>query len=164
MAWSGSGTSGTISDTGEYVFGIGSSTLVLNGVGVNQRLEFDLEMPDTYKTAGGVGQHFRVHLSNASVHWWSPYEGRTGVRGGPSDLRAPGYVSVVTDYPSNLSGHYMLEFYQRSLIVSAPGVAPVTIPLANEPDVTKNSVSFFADSIRDGYVSLDNIKVSRIGF
>ena len=164
MTWSGSGTSGTVSDTGKYVFAVGSSTLVLNNVGVNQRLEFDLEMPDSYKAAGGVGQYFRVHLSNASVLWPSPYEGRTTIKGGPSDLRAPGYVSVVSDYPSKLSGHYMLEFYQRSLIVSAPGVAPVTIPLPNEPDVTKKSVSFVADSIRDGYVSLDNIKVSRIGF
>ena len=164
MTWSGSGTSGTVSDTGKYVFAVGSSTLVLNNVGVNQRLEFDLEMPDSYKSAGGVGQYFRVHLSNASVLWLSPYEGRTTIKGGPSDLRAPGYVSVVSDYPSKLSGHYMLEFYQRSLIVSAPGVAPVTIPLPNEPDVTKKSVSFVADSIRDGYVSLDNIKVSRIGF
>ena len=164
MTWSGSGTSGTVSDTGKYVFAVGSSTLVLNNVGVNQRLEFDLEMPDSYKSAGGVGQYFRVHLSNASVLWPSPYEGRTTIKGGPSDLRAPGYVSVVSDYPSKLSGHYMLEFYQRSLIVSAPGIAPVTIPLPNEPDVTKKSVSFVADSIRDGYVSLDNIKVSRIGF
>lgn len=164
MTWSGSGTSGTISDTGKYVFAVGSSTLSLNNVGVNQRLEFDLEMPDTYKSAGGVGQYFRISLSNASIFWMHPYEGRSTVKGGPLDLRAPGYVSVVSDYPSRLSGHYMLEFYQRSLIISAPGVAPVTIPLPSDPDPTKKSISFIADSIRDGYVSLDNIKVSRIGF
>lgn len=164
MTWSGSGTSGTISETGAYVFAVGTSTLSLNGVGVNQRLEFDLSMPDTYKSSGGVGQHFRISLSNASILWMHPYEGRSTVKGGPLGLRAPGHVSVVSDYPSRLSGHYMLEFYQRSLIISAPGVAPVTIPLPSDPDPTKTSISFIADSIRDGYVSLDNIKVSRIGF
>ena len=145
-------------------------TVVLQGVGVNQRIEFDITA-NTLQKVNTAGYTFftlgSVDGTNAGIHGLARlalgghYQGthhrrvEWGVDGklGSKDLPA------VADFV----GHYVFEMFDSSLIVTVPGVAPVTVPFTRDTRYA-SWPSVALESNTTHQLTVDNIKVSRIGF
>lgn len=138
----------------------------IKGVGFNQKAEFDLTFSSDATWTGGL--HF--HLAGDSVLGGS---GRLLI-GGPYERRHPVQVGTHGNYQviarkgiGELSGHYSLEIFENSMIVSIPGMAPVTIPRARTYSPVHTWFSVEADrgpNGSNGSFTIDNLKLSTIGF
>ena len=143
----------------------------LEGVGVNQRVEFDATISSDIAWPAGTGSGFTFALAGgeAIFNMGTIYEGRINMGAG-ADSRSLTEISRLT--PSGASGHYAVELLRDSISVSVPGMAPVTIPVARASAPEKTSFYIAspgytgtnADSGMRGTVTIDNLKISKIGF
>ena len=138
----------------------------IKGVGFNQKAEFDLTFSSDAHWTGNVSFHLAGDTAlggSGRLNIVAPYEGRYGVQVG-----VPGaYQEIAKKRIGELSGHYSLEIFENSMIVSIPGMAPVTVPRARtySPVHTWFSVEVSRGPYgSSGSFTIDNLKLSTIGF
>lgn len=141
----------------------------IRGIGFNQKAEFDLTFSSdaTWGTSANEGVLFRlagagVLESTGRLYLAGPYEGRFPVRVGASGASQ----EIAKKTIGELSGHYSVEIFESSMIVSIPGMAPVTVPVARtyNPLATWFSVEANRGAPGKGSFTIDNLKLSTIGF
>ena len=141
----------------------------IKGVGFNQKAEFDLTFSSDAKWRSSQGDGVLFHLAGDSViagsgrlYIGGPYEGRFTVHVGTHG----NYQVIARKEIGELSGHYSAEIFENSMIVSIPGMAPVTVPRARtyNPLATWFSVEANQGAGGKGSFTIDNLKLSTIGF
>ena len=142
----------------------------IKGVGFNQKAEFDLTFSSDATWGAAAGEGVLFHLAGGSaiggsgrLYLKGPYQGAFGVQVGVHGA----YQEIAKKTIGELSGHYSLEVFENSMIVSIPGAAPVTVPLARTYDPL--STGFSVETNRGGTggkgsFTIDNLKLSTIGF
>lgn len=142
----------------------------IKGVGFNQKAEFDLTFSSDATWGAAAGEGVLFHLAGNSAIGGS---GRLFI-GGPYGGRFPvrvdngvAYQEIANKQIGELSGHYSLEVFENSTIVSIPGMAPVTVSRArtHNPLATWFSVEVNRGGTGGkGSFTIDNLKLSTIGF
>ena len=151
--------------------GAGSRAAVgILGVGVNQRVEFDLTFSADAKWSYNSADGLLFHLAGApsglggggSLLIPSPQGTTTSCRiWGPSKTTKFTFPAVPS---GQLSGHYVLELFEKSAIFALPRVAPVTIDLDRVAVADANTFSIESAASLTGSAMIDNLKISTIGF
>ena len=158
--------------------GIDRAAPAVKGIGQNQRVEFDMTLsPDTTFPAGrGSGLWFNLAGNGplngqARVNIEAPYQGNFGVGVYGTNDGKPGGDMLLKQKlgaysPGQLSGRYVFELFDKSLIVTIPGMAPVTVPIDRVADSTCTWFNFDmpGGTAPRGIVTYDNFKFSKIGF
>ena len=158
--------------------GIDRSAPAVKGIGQNQRVEFDMTLsPDiTFPAGRGSGLWFNLAGNGplngqARVNIEAPYQGNFGVAVYGTNDGKPGGDMLLKQKlgaysPGQLSGRYVFELFDKSLIVTIPGMAPVTVPVDRVADGTCTWFNFDmpGGTAPRGIVTYDNFKFSKIGF
>ena len=139
----------------------------IKGVGFNQRVEFDLNFSSdamwTSNSTDGLFFHLAgdAPINGHGLFLGGPYQGRFIIKAG---LAHNNSTELARKTISEMSGHYSVEVFENSVIASIPGMAPVTVPISRANDATKTNFGIQMTNGTAGYATLDNLKVSRIGF
>jgi len=143
----------------------GRAAVGVKGVGFNQKVEFDLTLSSDAMWGGNSGDGLHFHLATNGPL------GGTGrfslIRGGAERVSfTPSLTGMTLPKRSaaEVNGHYSLEIFESSLIVSVPGMAPATSPITRTFDATKTGFSIEVSGGTAGTATLDNLKLSTIGF
>lgn len=149
----------------------GRAAVMVNGIGQNQRIEFDLTTSSDFAMPSGAGVGLNFYLAASS-----PFGGEGKVSF--SNYTAGGYrilatgssgsaVTIKEVTATQMTGHYVFEILQSSMSIAVPGQAPVaaSITRAGAAAATGLSIEVNSNSTAGkGYVTVDNIKISKIGF
>jgi len=148
---------------------VGRAAVGVKGIGFNQKAEFDLAFSSDAWWGASTGEGVFFHLAgdtalggSGRLYLAGPFEGAFSVRVGTHGA----YQEIAKKRIGELSGHYSLEVFENSMIVSIPGTAPVTVPLTRtyNPLATWFSVEANRGTPGKGSFAIDNLKLSTIGF
>ena len=143
----------------------GRAAVGIKGVGFNQKVEFDLTLSSDAMWGGnsGDGLHFNL-ATNGPLGGTGRF---TLIRGGSERVNfTPSLTGMTLPKRSaaEVNGHYSIEIFESSLIVSVPGMAPATSPITRTFDATKTWFNIETSGGTAGTATLDNLKLSTIGF
>lgn len=137
----------------------------IKGVGFNQKVEFDLTLSSDAMWTAGAGYGINFHLAGNGPL------GGTGrfslYRGGADSVNfTPSLTGMTLPKRSagEVNGHYSIEIFESSMIVSVPGMAPATSPITRTFDATKTWFTIEVAGGTAGTATIDNLKLSTIGF
>lgn len=147
------------------------ASATLHGIGQNQRVEFDFTLEaqkfpwsaSEYLSIISMGATTSHQLnSTASLHVSSWFEGKAQM---VVRFREGSPYTLPSRLPSQLNGHYVVELLEQSVVVSMPGMAPVTIPVTRlEREVSTGIRIGGGKFSQETFCTYDNFKFSKIGF
>ena len=144
----------------------GDAAIGIKGIGFNQKIEFDMSFSDPMWIGNG-GDGLKFSLASSHVLGGDTPATVKLIRGGADRVNvspSAGGVSIPKRTVAEMSGRYTFEAFESSLIAQLPNTAPVTVPITRAVDMTKTWFVISTAGGTGGYATLDNIKLSTIGF
>ena len=147
------------------------ASATLHGIGQNQRVEFDFTL-EAQKFPWSASEFLSIismgattnHQLNAaaSLHISSWFEGKAQM---VVRFREGSPYTLPPRLPSQLNGHYVVELLEQSVVVSMPGMAPVTIPVTRVEQGVSTGIRIAGGKFsQETFCTYDNFKISKIGF